>query len=57
MAKSKSQKMRQSLIRMGKDDPAMFRGCWNGINPISKSTPTLKEKLRREELKHKKKFA
>ena len=46
--------MRESRVRNGKSDPATSRGTWNGINPITKTTPTVKEKKERDMKKHKK---
>lgn len=43
MAKSKSQKQRQSLIRQGKLDPTIMRGSWNGVNPQTKRLPNKKK--------------
>lgn len=53
MSKSKAQKTRQRYLREGKLDPAMNRLHWHGTNPISKTTPTLKEWLTKQNQKHK----
>ena len=52
MAKSKAKKLRTALARAGKYDPAGQRGNWNGVNPVTKTTPSLKEKIRKTERKH-----
>jgi hypothetical protein len=39
MAKSNSRKKRDRLIQNGKLDPAIMRGSWNGIKPITKIKP------------------
>jgi hypothetical protein len=54
MAKSKARKQREHQARQGKWNVERDRGSWNGINPVSKSTPTLKEKQERSERKYKK---
>jgi hypothetical protein len=54
MAKSKAKKKREKLIREGRMNPEINRGSWNGICPITKKTPTLVEKKRKLENKHKK---
>lgn len=43
MSKSQAQKLRQRNLREGKLDPAIQRLHWNGVNPVSKKTPSLKE--------------
>jgi hypothetical protein len=53
MAKSKARKQREHQARQGKWNVERDRGSWNGVNPVSKSTPTLKEKQERSEQKHK----
>lgn len=54
MAKSKPQKMREKLVREGKVNPQELRGSWNGLVPVEKKTPTVKELRRRQENKYKK---
>lgn len=54
MAKSKSKKMRIKLEREGRRNPELERGSWNGINPVTKKTATLKDKLNKT--KHKKRW-
>lgn len=56
MAKSTSQKKLAHLLKNGKrNDPRMHRGDFGGLNGVSKATPTLVSKQRRQENKHKKK--
>ncbi|MBP1962062.1 hypothetical protein [Paenibacillus aceris] len=53
MAKSQAQKLRQRNVREGKLDPAIHRLHWNGVNPVSKRTPSLKELQAKQQHKHK----
>lgn len=56
MAKSKARKQREKQLREGGLNPEMHRGSWGGINPVIKRTPTLMEKQRKLNSKHKKRF-
>ncbi|BFT71336.1 hypothetical protein [Paenibacillus sp. P36] len=53
MSKSQAQKLRQRHLREGKLDPAIQRLHWNGVNPVSKKTPSLKELQAKQLHKHK----
>ncbi|MCY9589455.1 hypothetical protein [Paenibacillus chitinolyticus] len=53
MAISRARKLRDKQIREGKLDPAIKRRSWDGVQPVTKSTPTLQEKKRRVAHKHK----
>lgn len=44
MAISRARKLRDKQIREGKLDPAIKRKSWDGVQPATKSTPTLQEK-------------
>lgn len=56
MSRSKAQKIRMQRIKEGKNDPVIRRGSWNGIRPVSRKTPSLVEKHRKLEKKHKRKW-
>ncbi|MFD0713740.1 hypothetical protein [Paenibacillus sp. GCM10027626] len=56
MAKSEARKKRQQAVRGGKADPAISRLDWNGINPVTRTTPTREAKLRKQFHKHKGKW-
>lgn len=56
MAKSEAKKQRMKLEREGKLNPEMNRASWNGVVPVEKRTPTLRETKARLEAKHKKKW-
>lgn len=49
---SKARKKRKHLIRNGGIDPAIRRGSWNGVKPVTKKTPTKKELINRMERKY-----
>lgn len=53
MARTQAQKDRQRHIREGKIDPAAFRLTWNGLNPVTKKTPTRQELSAKQLHKHK----
>jgi hypothetical protein len=53
MAKSSARKKREHLVRQGKWNPLSDRGSWFGINPTTKSTPTMKTKKEKVYKKHK----
>ena len=54
MAKSKAMKFREHQARQGKWNVERDRGSWNGVNPVAKTTPTMKEKQDKIERKYKK---
>ncbi|CAG7626006.1 hypothetical protein PAESOLCIP111_02786 [Paenibacillus solanacearum] len=56
MAQSSAKKQRMKLERQGKLNPESNRGLWGGVMPVERMTPTLHEKTRRLEHKHKKKW-
>ncbi|TVY00285.1 hypothetical protein [Paenibacillus cremeus] len=56
MARSQAKKQRMKLERQGQLNPELLRGDWNGVIPVERTTPTLQEKARRMEQKHKKKW-
>jgi hypothetical protein len=53
MSRSTAKKKRLKRVREGKVNPEMSRGHWNGLNPVEKKPPTLKERVRKLENKHK----
>ncbi len=53
MSRTQAQKKRQRNLREGKLDPALNRLHWHGVNPVSKTTPTLKQLLTKQNHKHK----
>jgi len=53
MAASKAQKRRKKAEREGRLNPETMRAHWNGVNPVSRTTPTKAEALRKEISKHK----
>ncbi len=53
MAASKASKQRAKRVREGKLDPAVKRRGWSDVQPLTRVTPTLEEKRRRQEHKHK----
>jgi hypothetical protein len=56
MARSQAKKQRMKLEQQGRLNPEYSRGSWNGIIPVEHRTPTLQEKTRRLEHKHKTKW-
>ncbi|MFE5318985.1 hypothetical protein ACFQ88_09780 [Paenibacillus sp. NPDC056579] len=56
MARSKAKKERERRIREGLLNPEMNRLNWNGVVPVERTTPTLKEKKERLQQKHKHKW-
>lgn len=54
MARSKAQKKRAHLIRNGRRDPAENRGVQPDFSTHVRKTPSLVERQRRKETKHKK---
>lgn len=56
MAKSKAQKIRDHKVRNGKLDPSIKRGVNPDISMHERKLPTLTEKRRRKENKHKNKL-
>lgn len=55
MALSRAQKQRKKAEREGGLNPERLRAGWNGVHPATKTTPTLGERLRKHESKHRKK--
>ncbi len=53
MAISKDKRRRLELEKAGKLNPEVRRGGWGDIKPIEKKTPTLIEKLSKNEKKYK----
>ena len=51
MAKSKNKKMREKLVREGKNDPSMMRLTWGVFDGVTKRTPTKQEKLNKQKYK------
>ncbi|MBP1988997.1 hypothetical protein [Paenibacillus eucommiae] len=56
MSMTSAKKKRSKLAREGKRNPEQQRLTWNGLNPVAKTTPTLKERVIRETRKHKHKW-
>ncbi|UVI27923.1 hypothetical protein [Paenibacillus spongiae] len=56
MAQSDAKKKRMRCIRSGKIDPAQNRLDWQGINPVTRQTPTKQETMRKQYRKHKEKW-
>lgn len=56
MARSKAARARKHAVRAGKRDPQQDRLGWNGIRPVERMTPTLKEKRGKLESKYKPKW-
>ncbi|MDD9267542.1 hypothetical protein ACFPES_10955 [Paenibacillus sp. GCM10023248] len=52
MSRTQAQKVRQRQVREGKADPAAFRMTWNGMNPVTKKTPTRHERASKQLHKH-----
>jgi hypothetical protein len=50
---SKARKQREHLVRNGKPDPAASRLSWNGVNPVTKKTPSKRSLIDRAERKYK----
>ncbi|MFC4779530.1 hypothetical protein ACFO9Q_22350 [Paenibacillus sp. GCM10023252] len=44
MSQSKTRKARQKLARQGKLTPDTHRGQWNGVHPVTRTTPTLQQR-------------
>lgn len=53
MSKSLAKKTRDKQVREGRRDPGEGRLNWNGVNPVTRRTPTLQEKQIRQMNKHK----
>lgn len=49
---SKARKKRKHLIRNGGLDPAIRRGSWHGVKPVTRRTPTKRELIERSERKY-----
>ncbi|MCQ6560455.1 hypothetical protein [Paenibacillus mendelii] len=56
MALSEAKKKRLKTIRGGKIDPAQNRLDWQGINPVTRRTPTKQEAARKQFHKYKDKW-
>jgi hypothetical protein len=52
MAATAAKKKRLKQAREGIRNPELQRLNWNGLNPVSKLTPTLQEKKIRQNRKH-----
>lgn len=57
MSMSKSRKAREKLARQGRVSPDLLRGSWQGINPATRRTETLREKQAKLQSKHKRNHA
>lgn len=53
MSRSKAKKVRQRKIRAGFLNPEISRLDWNGLNPVTRRTPTRREKWIKTVNKHK----
>lgn len=56
MAKSKAQKIRSHKVRNGLYDPTNSRGIKPSISTHERKLPTLTERKRKQESKHKNKY-
>jgi hypothetical protein len=56
MSTSTAKKKRLRQAREGKQSPEMKRLSWNGVNPVSRITPTRSELSARQINKHKSKW-
>ncbi|MBO9129215.1 hypothetical protein [Bacillus sp. 165] len=54
---SKAKRHRKKLEREGKLNPKCNRGDWNGIKPVTRTTPTKAEATRKQVRKHKPNFS
>jgi hypothetical protein len=52
MARSRAKKQRTHIVRNGGSVPG-FRNSWQAVNPVTKTTPTLKQRVARQARKHK----
>lgn len=52
MAMSNAKKKRLKLEREGRRNPELNRLDWNGIHPVTRITPTRKQRIERQEDKH-----
>ncbi|MBD2867510.1 hypothetical protein [Paenibacillus arenilitoris] len=57
MSTSKSGKARRKLARQGKLAADRLRVGWQGVNPVTKKTPTLMEKQTKLHNKHRRNHA
>jgi hypothetical protein len=57
MAISKARKAREKLAKQGRIAPDLLRGSWQGVNPLTKRSETLKEKQHKLQSKHKRNLA
>lgn len=49
---SKAKRYREKLVRVGKMDPSLKRGSWNGVNPVERKPERPEIEIRRKEKKH-----
>lgn len=57
LSKSKSKKRRLRLVREGHLNPEISRLDWSGLNPITRKTPTKKQKIEKISRKYVKGYA
>lgn len=57
MAYSKAKKKRLKQIQAGRRDPESLRGSWHGIQPVTKTTPSLTERKSKLDQKYKRKWS
>ncbi|MGO4374548.1 hypothetical protein [Paenibacillus sp. 2TAB19] len=57
MAISKARKAREKMAKQGRIAPDLLRGSWQGVNPLTKRSETLKEKQHKLQSKHKRNLA
>lgn len=56
MSQSQAKRHRRKLVREQRRNPELDRVGWNGVNPVTKKTPTLQAKERKLYNKHKQKW-
>lgn len=56
MSQSQAKRHRRKLVRENSRNPELDRMGWNGVNPVTKKTPTIQEKQRKIHNKHKQKW-
>lgn len=54
MSQSQAQRQRKKQEREGKPNPEMYRRDWNGIHPVTKTTPSLTGSREKQVNKHRK---
>lgn len=57
MSISKAKKARLKLAKQGKLTAEAQRGSWQGVNPATRTTPTLKQKQYKQYTKYKRNHA